>query len=279
MNLTVQQKELLLAIVDAQLVGDGGPFTFLESYSFVQNPTGSGLCYPDRRCLPVRADEVDFRQLAAERLIILRVSRPPLSGKATQLGIDTAASLRGEAAPSQGPVGHLPSWKDLQADFLQYAIEHPDLRAEWTWAYTPADQSAKLAPHGQWSLRGGSPGSQHLFKEVARRAALRLPDDPSGAEPWRRWLELMRTEGYASRLPPRQVSWHKFKTAAESGEYLPLPPEFENQQIETIFKSSGDFCHVHSLAERSPMDKAQLRRWRGGWMLEPIRQNRRAFRP
>ena len=97
MNLTSQQKDLLFAIVDAHLSGDGAPFIFVQSH------TGSGLCYPRGHSIPVRAVEVDFRQLAEERLItFVRVSGPGLSGKPTQLGIETAASLRGQAATSGG---------------------------------------------------------------------------------------------------------------------------------------------------------------------------------
>ncbi len=97
MILTSQQKDLLFAIVDEHLSGDGAPFSFVESH------TGSGLCYPCGRSIPVSATEVDFRQLAKEGLITFaRVSRS-LNGKPTQLGIETVASLRGKAVPSGDP--------------------------------------------------------------------------------------------------------------------------------------------------------------------------------
>ena len=144
-----------------------------------------------------------------------------------------------------GTITDLPSWKELQAEFLQYAVEHADLQAVWTWVYTQTDRSAQRPPQGQWIFRGGLPASQHLFKEVARRAAGRLPN-PSGAEPWRLWLDLMRTEGYARKVPPRRVSWRQFKAAAS--ENPPFPPGFEIQHIENVFKSSADFCLVRSLA-------------------------------
>ena len=40
----------------------------------------------------------------------------------------------------------------------------------------------------------------------------------------------------------------------ESSENLPLPPEFENQQVENVFKSSAEFCYVCSLAANSKTD-------------------------
>jgi hypothetical protein len=152
---------------------------------------------------------------------------------------------------AKGAMPDAPAWKELQTVFLQYRVEHADLCAVWTWVYTYADQSARLPPHGQWIFRGGLPGSQHLFKEIARRAASRLPN-PSGIELWRLWLDLMRTEGYTRRIVPRTVSWHEFQEAAEASENPPLPPGFEDEEIDNIFKSSADFCLVRSLAEASP---------------------------
>jgi hypothetical protein len=83
MNFTSQQKDLLFAIVDAHLSGDGAPFIFVQSHS------GRGLCYPRGRSIPISADEVDFRQLAQERLITsVRVSGPGLRGNAKGLTAD-----------------------------------------------------------------------------------------------------------------------------------------------------------------------------------------------
>src|ERR1035437_6356433 len=83
MNFTSQQKDLLFAIVDAHLSGDGAPFIFVQSHS------GRGLCYPRGRSIPVSADEVDFRQLAQERLITsVRVSGPGLRGNVKGLTAD-----------------------------------------------------------------------------------------------------------------------------------------------------------------------------------------------
>jgi hypothetical protein len=85
--LTSQQKDLLFAIVEAHLSGDGEPFIFVRDVS------QSSLIYPRGRCVRINATEVDFHQLAGEGLVTL-VFEPRLGGKPTQLGIDTAASLR-----------------------------------------------------------------------------------------------------------------------------------------------------------------------------------------
>ena len=48
----------------------------------------------------------------------------------------------------------LPSWKDLQTHFLQYATEHAGLRAIWAWKYTRDDHSLLGPPEGYWVLDG-----------------------------------------------------------------------------------------------------------------------------
>lgn len=151
---------------------------------------------------------------------------------------------------TMGTEASLPTWKDLQTDFLQYAVEHADLRAVWRWMYEDPDESAEPpAPKGQWALEGGSPGSQHLFRVIAGRAATRL-SNPSDAEPWRLWLDRMRTEGYARDLPPRRVSMQHIRNLAALGQIgRPLPPGFKNQQIEQVFRASADFCFARSLTE------------------------------
>ena len=122
--------------------------------------------------------------------------------------------------------------------------------------YTHADRSAQRSPQGQWSFSGGLPGSQHLFREIARRAAAHLPG-LSNVAPWRLWLDAMRTEGYAGRMPSRIVSWRQFKAAAESSENPPPPPGFESQHIENAFKSSADFCLVCSKSEAGASPPSQ----------------------
>jgi len=164
--------------------------------------------------------------------------------------ISSCILLHGDEATS--PQKRL--WKELQGEFLQYADEHAELRAVWTWEYTEADLTAQLPPHGQWILNGGGPSSQHLFKEVVRRAAGRVPE-AAGAEPWRRWLDLMRGEGYASKVMPKTVSHRRFAAAVKLSKDPPRPPGFYEEQIESLFKSSADFCFVRSLA--APVQSVQ----------------------
>jgi len=259
MNITAQQKDLLIAIVHRHLSSDGKPYMFSWSHS------GSGFS-SEGPAAPRHITENDFRQLQRERLLTYEtVGHNVISGTPTQLGIETAASLRCQSAPSEDPaqrvassskgssegrMTHLPSWEDLQTEFLKYAVEHADLHAAWTWLYTPDDQVANRPPLGDWSFHGGSPSSQHLFKEIARRADHLLPEDAVGNEPWRRLLNLMLAEGYGRRLRPRQATAHRIRTAT----IVFVPPEFGNQyvdqQIENVFKLAADFCHVRSLAEQ-----------------------------
>ncbi len=141
----------------------------------------------------------------------------------------------------------LQSWKDLQTDFLQYAREHAGLRAIWAWKYTRYGHSLLGLPEGHWVLDGGSPSSQHLFREIANRASGRLSNPPS-QEPWRSWLDQLRVEGYARKMAARKVSPREFRAAVKASGQPPLPKGFESEQIENVFKSSAEFCHVRSLA-------------------------------
>lgn len=162
------------------------------------------------------------------------------------------------------------SWTDLQAEFMRYAAEHSDLSAVWRWMYPAAvmheaiatavsvgpdftpyealrqmyqrpDLSARPpAPKGQWTLEGGSPLSQDLFRVIAGRAASSKFPDLSGAEPWRLWLDSMRAEGYATEIP----------AVGKTGELLGRYPRgFEDRHIEHVFKVSADFCLARSIAE------------------------------
>ena len=141
----------------------------------------------------------------------------------------------------------LPSWKDLQKEFLQYATEHAGLVAIWAWKHTRDGHSLLGPPEGYWDLKGGSPGSQHLFREIARRAVGRL-SNPSGPDPWRSWLDQLRAEGYARKIVARKGSPWEFRAAAKASGQPPLPPGCESEHIENVFKSSAEFCQVRSLA-------------------------------
>jgi len=100
MNLTPQQKELLFVIVDEHRSGNGEPFIFTHSF------TSRGLAYPGGHSVPVSADELDFQVLEkAGLLAAVWLSATSLRGKPTQLGIETAASLRRSAASTSERAG------------------------------------------------------------------------------------------------------------------------------------------------------------------------------
>ena len=143
----------------------------------------------------------------------------------------------------------LGSWKGLETEFLQYATEHAGLQAIWAWKYTRDRHLLLGPPEGYWILNGGSPGSQHLFREIAGRAVGRL-SNASAPEPWRSWLDQLRAEGYARKIPARKVSPREFRAAVQASGQPPLPPNFESEHIENVFKSSAEYCKVRSLSER-----------------------------
>ncbi len=180
----------------------------------------------------------------------------------------TTASINAK----RGTAAIRPRWKDLQARFLQYAAEHSELSAVWSWVYPPhvlAESVARAvsqgpnvdpydvlrrayrdpgeaarppAPVGQWSLQGGSV-SQDLFRVIAGQAVGRLGNS-CNAEPWRLWLDRLREEGYAPEMPTR----------GKSGQVLGSYPEgFEDRRIEHVFKVSADFCFVRSLADAAAL--------------------------
>lgn len=67
----------------------------------MQSHTGSGLGCGSRPPVPISVSEGDFHQLAQEKLITFQKAPGPcLTGKPTQLGIETAASLRAEPVPN-----------------------------------------------------------------------------------------------------------------------------------------------------------------------------------
>src|ERR1700730_10640744 len=49
-------------------------------------------------------------------------------------------------------------------------------------------------------------------------------------------------------MAARQVSPREFRAAVNASGQPPLSKGFENEQIENVFKSSAEFCHVRSLA-------------------------------
>jgi hypothetical protein len=241
MNLTSQQKDLLLAIVDAHHSGDGAPFIF------VHHNSGSGLCYPGGIEVRLNADELDFRQLEREKLITFRrVSVDVLRGKPTALGIEAAASLR-DVARSEGLIrsaergregatrramANAEFWKRLEEEFHQHAVDDPDLTAYWG------------ARFGRWQLRSGGPlpgvkahaRALRRFKKTASEGANELTafrsDDIEEAwqrtyvtdatEPWELWLNRMTKPEYNCRPLGAQIAVSKleWERIEESGKSL-----------------------------------------------------------
>jgi hypothetical protein len=232
MNITPQQKDLLIAIVKADQSGDGSPFIF------VQHRSGRGLCYEDGRTVPVAADESDFVQLQRENLLTWVRVQGGLRGKPTQLGIETAASLRNKPAPSTATI-HDSRGDDLRAKpseelkldeslgnpfpeddpkhdalapffeamekFQVLSEEYPALSVEWR------AEEAKWLPWPPPFRAFGegvpcSPGSDLHLKASAGEAGQRLLGSPESwfdpfrdpwldvtdREPWERWLYAIR---------------------------------------------------------------------------------------
>lgn len=248
MNITPQQKDLLIAIVDGHHRSGGSEFIFVQSHS--SRAGGGGLCWAGCPSISVSAGETDFRQLEHEMLITLAPGTG-LTGKPTQRGIETAAALRNQPAPAaatrnpfddigEGVIEQKSSWNDLRTVFESYAARYAD-RAE-----RDAPQEWAHLPPGQWALRGGSPRSERIFKEIAAQASAKL--EASGhrdnAEAWKTWLDFMWTEGWyrpealSSSLGatrPRQLRWREFRRVAEEAGRI--------QRIDFIFQTSADCCH------------------------------------
>lgn len=121
------------------------------------------------------------------------------------------------------------------------------------WQYTEED-TAQRKPRGHWILSGGAPSSAHLFRALAAQAAA-LISKQLQAEPWRDWLDELRREGYSQKQQARRVSWRQMKSIAEASGHSLLPPGFENERIEQVFKSSADFCYVRSITSGAPTAK------------------------
>jgi hypothetical protein len=140
-----------------------------------------------------------------------------------------------------------PNAEEFMVDPAERPLKRQEAATMNLWEYANADQLTQSPPCGKWTLDGGLPSSQHLFREIARKAFGRL-HNPSSIESWRLWLDLLRTEGYTRKIVPKIVPWRQFKATAKSSENLPLPQRFENEQIEGLFKSSADFCLVRSVS-------------------------------
>jgi hypothetical protein len=135
-------------------------------------------------------------------------------------------------------MAHLPSWKDIRAEFQKYAdyADHAERESPAEW---------EQLPQGPWTLRVGSPRSQRIFKEIAAKAADKrgLASHTDDAEPWQLWLDLVWAQGWrrpdagkSSRAAtrPERVSWREAKRILEE--------EGRIQKIERIFQTSADCC-------------------------------------
>jgi hypothetical protein len=127
LNLTPLQKDLLIELVDRHELHNGAPYMFAQSHS------GSGLG-PNGPPAPPNTDVSDFLQLQSERLLTVHTVGPNvIGGKPTQLGIETAATLRrsqpqqpvqeGEARRSGATTPNSPS----QEQDLMYIIANKAL--------------------------------------------------------------------------------------------------------------------------------------------------------
>jgi hypothetical protein len=140
---------------------------------------------------------------------------------------------------TRGKTTQMASWQDLRNRFESYAAQYAD-RAE-----RDAPQDWAHLPPGEWALRGGSPRSDRIFKQIAALASAKLgaSGNPDNVEAWKTWLDFMWTEGWyrpeaiSSSLgatPPRQVRWREIKRMAEQAGRI--------QRIDLIFQTSADCC-------------------------------------
>lgn len=222
MLLTPQQRDLLFAIVDSHASSYGSRFTFTHGR------TGSGLYYPGNRSVRVDADDDDLGLLERKRLVIILSKAPGalivINGQLTQLGIDTAASLRNKPAPStvtsndrggderrpEPSVGlqldesldknpfpnddprheALAPLFEVKEKFEVLAEEYPTLSVEWRaeeakWLPRPRP----LPAVGEGERSPSSPGSDLHVKASAGEAGQRLLGSPEswfnpGRDPW-----------------------------------------------------------------------------------------------
>jgi hypothetical protein len=134
------------------------------------------------------------------------------------------------------------SWKDLQAEFGNFAKKYDKLYAEYD----------SLLP-GRWTLRGGSPTAERKFHELSALVAAKLDLSAEGnLQPWQSWLEYMRSAGgrrpdiqaatpNAPASRPKPISRPEQRRRTEQGD----------RTLPHVFQTSADCCG--DLAEREQL--------------------------
>jgi hypothetical protein len=195
MNLTSQQKALLLAIADGHNASKGKPFIF------VHHSSGRGLCYEGGHTAWVDADRSDFVQLRREKLIDFTPQKwPSLTGKPTQFGIDAAVSLRrgieagkrtvedarGVPGPAKDAVSRVPLQDaEPQGHAGTAKMDKADVGQQWTEAPATSrpdldsgvgekQERASIGGEVKARLRHGLPGGTDLPEEVKLPLASQL---------------------------------------------------------------------------------------------------------
>jgi predicted nucleotide-binding protein len=136
LNLTVEQRDLLKAIVAQYDSGRKGEFIFsttMDASMLIYASTGAGQA---GGTIPIDADESDFKQLTLEGLLTLVQRENNLVGKPTEFGIQAVHAGRVDAEVSKAVVralnretgrvfighGQSPAWKDLR-EFLEKRLD------------------------------------------------------------------------------------------------------------------------------------------------------------
>jgi hypothetical protein len=217
MNLTAQQKDLLIAIVDGHTASKGKPFIF------VHHSSGRGLCYEGGHSAWVDADHSDFVQLQRENLInFTQLQWPSLTGKPTQFGIDAAATLRSNPATG-GPIR--PSVPDIAGEQTDFTV------ASTIGSAPETDEAERAEPH-EVETAAASVGvttpaprqRRHGFEpdmELHRRIVAVVERHEPNWKSSNRWRDAGTLEGISDDLDKDEIevpeSWSQGKPQALDG--------------------------------------------------------------
>jgi len=145
------------------------------------------------------------------------------------------ADWRGELL--EGPAMEQSSWLDLRTEFENHASRYAD-RAERDAAEGWAKTSA-----GPWTLLGGSPRSERIFKEIAAKAAAKMRRSKGEeSEGWQAWLDFMWREGW--RRPDSRNSSSEMRRPHRitAQQVRQMGMVVDIQRIESVFQTSADCC-------------------------------------